>query len=179
MPRRIMTPIIAVALAACTPDASTREGGQDPLIPAYNLSAGENRELAALRAATARFQRFEVARDAGWNVQFPEGCFESATGGMGFHYMNAGAGTLVVTEPNFLMYEPQKNGRMRLVGVEYMAPGDLPRPSLFGQQFDWNADFGVWVLHVWAFAHNPAGLFEGYNPTISCDHAVVASATHH
>lgn len=179
MRSRIITVVALLTTAACAPDEPTGYAAHETGAPAYSLTADQSRDVAALRAATARFQRFDVGHDAGWSVQFPEGCMESDAGGMGYHYLNPDAGTLIVTEPNFLMYEPQKNGRMRLVGVEYMVAGDQPRPSLFGQEFDWNADFGVWVLHVWTFAHNPDGIFKGWNPTISCRYAEPTSATHH
>jgi hypothetical protein len=49
-----------------------------------------------------------------------------------------------------------------------------PAPSVLGQTFDgpmaghnpsmpWHYD-----LHVWLWAHNPAGLFAQFNPALSC-----------
>lgn len=141
--------------------------------------AAAHADLAALRAATASFQRIEVAQAAGYDLQFPEGCFSSPAGAMGFHYLNgAKVGTLSVTEPQLVMYEPQKNGTMKLIGVEYILPGapdDTP-PVLFGQTFEYNTTFGVWALHVWAWKHNPHGLFSDWNPTASCEYAGVVSA---
>jgi hypothetical protein len=70
------------------------------------------------------------------------------------------------------MYEPQKNGRMRLVGVEYVVPFaawiDPQPPVLHGQEFHPNETFGLWTLHVWMFKHNPDGMFADWNPTVTC-----------
>jgi hypothetical protein len=134
--------------------------------------------LAGLRAAVAGFHRIEAAVEAGYDVVFQNACFElPGVGGMGFHYVNGGLvdGTVQEFAPEALMYEPQKNGRLRLVGVEYVVPFDLwtepDPPVLHGQLFHANHVFGLWTLHVWAFKHNPEGMFADWNPTVSCDHA--------
>lgn len=150
-----------------------------------NLTAAQNRDIAALRAATAAYHRFEVATEAGYDTQFPAGCFTSDEGAMGFHYLNGlNVGSLDVTRPQLLMYEPQADGSRRLIGVEFIKPGqasDVP-PVLFGRTFKYNTVFQVWVLHVWAWAHNPNpedGIFADWNARISCEHAAVVSATAH
>ena len=82
--------------------------------------------------------------------------------------------TVSVTEPEVLVYEPQKNGRLRLVGVEYVipyairGPEEAP-PTLFGQEFLHNPTFGLWMLHVYAWKHNPDGIFATWNPAITCE----------
>lgn len=152
---------------------------------AARLAQGENEhaDVAALRAATARFHRIEVAAAEGYGTQFPPGCFASAAGAMGFHYLNGAAvGTLDVTRPQLVMYEPQKDGSMKLVGVEFIFPGlptDTP-PVLFGRAFQYNDVFDVWALHVWAWRENPRGLYADWNPLVSCEHAsAVTTAAHH
>lgn len=143
--------------------------------------AAVRRDIAALRAATVRLQRFDARHAAGYDTQFPEGCFASAEGGMGFHYMNAAAHALTVTEPQFVMYEPRKNGEMRLVGVEYIFPGlpTDPAPQLFGRSFTYNTTFKVWALHVWAWKENPRGIFADWNPRVSCRFAGTPVESHH
>ena len=146
-------------------------------------AAAEHVDIAALRAATARFHRFAVAVESGYDTQFPPGCFESSAGAMGLHYLNATkVGTLEVTEPQLVMYEPQQDGTRRLLGFEYIVPGvptDVP-PVLFGKAFEYNAQFGVWALHVWAWKHNPEGMFASWNPNVTCEHApVVTELAHH
>src|SRR5690606_32439678 len=87
-------------------------------------------DLAALRGATARFHDAEAAEKAGYSVLVTHpttgaACLDHPTdGGMGRHMLNEALvdSTVSVTEPEVLVYEPQKNGRLRLVGVEYVIP---------------------------------------------------------
>ncbi len=141
-------------------------------------SAEVNRELAALRRLTAPFHNIKNAIAADWNVQLT-GCMENPpAGGMGYHYANMGFidGTAEVNRPQLLLYEPEKNGRMRLVAVEYIIPysfipADAPAPMLFGQKFHQNAAFQLWGLHAWVWEHNPSGMFADWNPRVSCKYA--------
>ncbi len=102
-------------------------------------------ELAALRQATAHLHRFENAAPSGWDVQLT-GCLEIPAGGMGFHYGNMDFlldGEANLLEPDVLVYEPQPNGRLRLVALEYIAPVDPAvepgtPPQLFGRELDWD-----------------------------------------
>lgn len=59
------------------------------------------------------------------------GCAEDPKlgGGMGIHYLHpkrvdnpklAGDKTLIPEEPELLLYAPDKNGKLKLIGVEYM-----------------------------------------------------------
>jgi hypothetical protein len=132
-----------------------------------------SRWLAGLRQATAQFQTFDETTP--WDTPLTD-CMElPGTGGMGFHYGNLDLIDGVPEEfaPELLVYEPQKNGRMRLVAVEYIVPFDLwpevgPPPSLHGIDFHRNEAFGLWVLHAWVWKHNPAGMFADWNPNVSC-----------
>jgi hypothetical protein len=187
---RGMTALLAgiILLTACGSSTGT---GTDAASSAYRAEgpsasradAQEHQDVARLRAATEKFHKIEVAALAGWNEQVPPGCFTSPDGSMGFHFRNLSkVGTLNPTEPQFVMYEPQKDGSMRLVGVEFIAlgaPTDTP-PVLFGQPFQWNSTFGIWALHVWAWRENPSGLYANWNPKVSCQYAtnVVAMAHH-
>ena len=130
-------------------------------------------QLARVRAATARFHRAEVAEAAGY-VETP--CVaHHELGGMGHHFVK---GSLIgppenldITQPQALLYEPQKNGRLRLVGVEYItAPdqNDIDPPMLFGEHFHWNEGLKFWALHVWVWRNNPSGIFFDWNPNVSC-----------
>jgi hypothetical protein len=75
-------------------------------------------------------------------------------------------------EPEILQYEPQTNGRLRLVGTEYIVLLSFDRPDpLFGQEFHANEAAGVWALHVWNWRQNPSGMFEDWNPKVSCENA--------
>jgi hypothetical protein len=82
------------------------------------------------------------------------------------------------------VYEPQPNGRLRLVAVEYVVfqdawhdahPGDTGKPELFGEEFEAvgaGNRYGLppfYELHAWLWKHNPKGTFgEDWNPRVSC-----------
>jgi hypothetical protein len=180
------SPVLIIALAAmsaCGDNAPV--AAKAAQLHSHTMSSGPvalsqqaNKDVARLRALTARFNRFEEAVAAGWSAKITE-CFEDPQlGGMGFHYGNLRLfdGRVDVLEPELLLYEPQKNGRMRLVAVEYIvpfdfAPADGPAPQLYGQSFMRNDGFKIWALHVWHMTHNPRGMFADWNPNVNCDNA--------
>lgn len=181
------SPATAPALedaAAAVPDAAAAApSARSDAHTSLGVDPGLGARIAALREATARYHRIEAALADGYTVlvRHPEtgaACLESEAGGMGRHMLNpalAGDDVVTIAKPEALIYEPTKNGRLRLVGVEYVVPYairgvDEAPPELFGQAFHQNATFGLWALHVYAWKHNPDGLFAAWNPTISCEH---------
>jgi hypothetical protein len=103
---------------------------------------------------------------------------------MGIHYVNGGlVGDDAVNpeRPEALVYEPARNGRLRLVAAEYIvfqsawdATHSTP-PSLFGEEFELVGSgnrYGIppfYELHAWLWKHNPSGMFEDWNPRVSCE----------
>lgn len=181
-----LVPLLALAsvtVLACEPAPmpSAPEAVADA-VPATMLAQAGNAEvgnwLARLRANLAEYHRFEIAADGDYDTDLT-GCMESGEGGMGHHYADLGLLDDVIedTRPEALLYEPQKNGRMRLVAVEYIVPFSEvwpevgPAPTLHGQTYSANEVFGVWALHAWVWRHNPSGMFAGWNPTVTCDYA--------
>jgi hypothetical protein len=191
----LFAPLVAFALAAC--------GGGEPSAPATTLghdhlaaharnpepSPELNRQLAELRRATARFHDIDAARDAGYTVLFdPDGdgpgsaCLSHPTeGAMGEHFVHPDllfdGGALDIARPEALIYEPLRNGKYRLVAVEYVvpfsdAPYPGPAPMLLGEDFmpNDNPGFQLWALHVWVWQPNPSGLFAPWNPRVSCQY---------
>jgi hypothetical protein len=85
-------------------------------------------DIAAARAATAPCHADARTQAAGYGLLRDAAgiaCIDHPTdGAMGIHFVN---GTLVgddkvdVTTPELLVYEPTKNGRLRLVAAEYVA----------------------------------------------------------
>ena len=145
-----------------------------PLAAAIQASgAAENKDLAALRRVTAPFHDFGKAVAAGWSTQITP-CMAGPDGGMGFHYGNTALidGSVRVEEPELLLYEPEANGRLRLVAVEYIVPLSAwtspEPPRLFGQDFHVNAAFQIWALHAWVWKDNPSGMFADWNPQVTC-----------
>jgi hypothetical protein len=139
------------------------------------------KDLQDVRAAVARYHDVSVATAAGYIPASP--CEQTAAGAMGVHYMKPallGPG-LDPLNPEVLLYMPQKNGSLQLVGVEYFqADADQnlstsqDRPSLFGRGFDGpmlghNPQMPIhYDLHVWVVEQNPSGVFAQYNPSIHC-----------
>ena len=143
------------------------------------LGATDETELAQLRAATAEFHRPEAAQVAGYNlVPGLDHCFDNAgVGGMGYHYINVSIldTTVELTRPEAMVYTPGPDGILQLGAVEYVVPaaawdaeGHTSLPRLFGRSFHLNQALGVYVLHAWAWKNNPSGMFEDWNPNVSC-----------
>ncbi|MGK7311519.1 MAG: hypothetical protein ACN0LA_04710 [Candidatus Longimicrobiales bacterium M2_2A_002] len=139
------------------------------------LDAHVRRQLASLRRLTAPFHQIDAAMAAGWDTPVTDCLSHPTDGAMGVHYGNLPFfdAEAAVLEPETLLYEPTKNGKMRLVGVEYLIPfTELPAtaeaPELLGQHFHANTDAGVWALHVWLWRHNPEGLFADWNANVTC-----------
>lgn len=176
---------LTALLAACSaePTAMRSARTMDPagIEGTRGLDASVERDLATLRRVTAPFHDFATARAAGWSAQITP-CMDMPTGGMGFHYGNPTYidGAVSVDKPELLLYEPEKNGQMRLVAVEYIVPfteWSAPQPPrLFGLDFKPNDTFQVWALHAWVWKHNPSGMFADWNPEVSCAGAAPASA---
>lgn len=145
--------------------------------PAFAGNPEVAKWLAGLRQATAAFHQIEVAKKAGWEVQATGCMVQPGVGGMGVHYLNPGLMDAVpeALAPELLVYEPRKNGKLQLVAVEFAVPFDLwPHPyppSIHGVSFHRNETFGLWVLHAWIWKNNPAGIFQDWNPTVTCKYA--------
>ena len=148
--------------------------------------------LADAVQATARFHDLDRAKAAGYGL-FTDAqgiaCIEMAPmpgmagGAMGIHYVKGalvGDGDVNASTPEAVIYEPEKNGQMRLVALEYVvlkADWDAKHsspPLLFGQEFNFTPAgnrFGLppfYSLHTWIWKNNPTGMFSMWNPEVSC-----------
>ena len=161
----------------------------------YTLAqATQDPLVQTVRNATQRYQN--VANT------FPDygpvlGCVSGSDhGAMGIHYVNGNLlkgetllsdGQLDPTKPQALIYEPQANGQMKLVGVEFiifasaLPPGAAPqvqghlmlyidgpttlRPKATPNRYGLPALF---ELHVWAWEPNPQGSFVDWNDHVTC-----------
>ncbi len=172
----------ATARVQPPPAAASRPESGDEGLPASVRS-----DLALLRRVTAPFHEFDEATEAGWSAQITPCMVDpGGAGGMGFHYGNTKLidGTARVNEPELLLYEPEQNGRLRLVAVEYIIPytfhsRDAAPPELFGQKFIQNDVFQLWGLHAWVWKENPSGIFANWNPRVSCDNTSHVMAMAH
>lgn len=104
------------------------------------LTVAQKQGIAAGRNATACFHNFEAAQHAGYTIQFAVGCAvdpgtgpnDPSQGAQAYHYMNEtllGDGVIDLERPELLMYEPQKNGSVKLVGVDYVLPRMFAKPA--------------------------------------------------
>ena len=97
-------------------------------------------ELQAVKAATARYHSFDQAKQAGYSIE-GEPCVSAPpppglTGAMGIHAVNqtlALDATVDALRPDILLYLPDQNGNLELIGVEYFMVAlantpDGPRP---------------------------------------------------
>jgi len=140
-------------------------------------------ELQAVRAAVAKYHSYDQAVADGYSLA-GEPCIASPAGGMGFHASNQTiirSGVIDPLRPPILLYAPGSDGSLKLVGVEYFhadADQDLAtdndRPSLFGQPFNGpmlghNPSMPIhYDLHVWVVEANSNGVFEQFNPAVTC-----------
>ena len=140
------------------------------------MAAGANPLADSVREANARFADVAIATKEGYA---PIPCVSGIEGGaMGVHYVN---GDLIndevidIARPEAVMYEPQPDGSMELIAVEYITPKGPA--ELGGHLFSFtNAPnrYGLpafYELHVWAWRQNPTGAFADMNPDVSCDAA--------
>ena len=139
-------------------------------------------ELQDVRAAVARYHSVEQATHDGYVRA--SACESSAAGAMGHHYANFALmadGQIDPLRPEVLLYLPDANGNLGLVGVEYLkfdADGSLltddDRPFLFEQPFDGpmlghNPGMPMhYDLHVWVAEQNPNGVYAQWNPALHC-----------
>lgn len=127
-------------------------------------------EIEQLKAATNQYVDFSVAEAAG---------FIDVSGyipNMGHHYLNPAFsdGVFELEKPEIILYLPDTEGKMQMVGVEYsIVPADPDNPGsppegFTGGQDEWhfNEMVGQWQLHVWTVLDNPDGIFAPQNPAI-------------
>jgi hypothetical protein len=153
----------------------------------------QNNLVQIVRNATQQYQN--VSNATGYTPVL--GCVSGSDhGAMGIHYVNTsllngetllGNGQLDATKPQALIYEPQSNGELKLVGAEFiilasaLPPGAAPeveghlmlyidgpsttRPKASPNRYGLPALF---ELHVWAWRDNPQGSFVDWNDHVSC-----------
>ena len=136
-----------------------------------------------VRRVTERFKDVSIAEAEGYSLMF--GCVSGPDwGAMGLHYVNLALvtdGVLDPARPEIVIYEPQPNGRPRLIGADYLVFADdwhhtnVATPQLMGQLlhlFESPNRFGLpdfYTLHVWAWKDNPAGAFSNWHTMVSCN----------
>ena len=144
----------------------------------FVAQAASKDDITRVREATDQFHRTPGARAAGYNlVPGLDHCFQNyGVGGMGYHYINTSLldTTVDLLHPEAIVYAPSSNGSLQLGAVEYMVPAaawdaeHTEPPQGLGQRFHLHEKLGMYVLHAWIWENNPAGMFEAWNPDVSC-----------
>ena len=164
--------------------------------------------IAAVRAATAKYMDVNVALAQGF-VPAPSGCITAKNeglppewGAMGVHYINPAMLKLTgskprvsgmsihtdVSKPSILLYEPQADGSLQLVGVENLVfqqawkdAGNTEAPKFAGQTWTTMADNPStssdeahafephYDIHVWTERENPKGALVPFNTNVTCE----------
>ncbi len=149
----------------------------------HHVRATDNALVRTVREATERFRDVAVAEAEGYQLLF--GCVSGPdSGAMGLHYVNlalVGDAELDPTRPEIVIYEPAPNGRLRLIGADFLVFADawdkkkIGTPQLMGQLlhlFESPNRFGLpafYTLHVWAWKENPTGMFVNWHAKVSCE----------
>ena len=172
---RISVPSLAVAVVAIVAASCDSAKSTDPM-------AGHNHAVVApstvrfasdlanqVRSATVRFHSQTQAARAGYELASP--CIANpSAGGMGFHWVN---GPLVdpvfdALHPEAVLYDTDGE----LVAVEYIVINvGQPAPTFDGEPFNVGGapiQVAHWTLHVWLYRPNSNGLFNPWNPAITC-----------
>ena len=156
-----------------------------------NAEDAKKADIGALRQAMAKYEDPYVAvRDlylstvgcVYYDGSKMEGHMTYPKGTMGVHFVNLTVqGPPDPLKPNVLVYEPQADGKLKLVAVEWLVPlaAAKERPSIYGVPFQgpmeghWPLipkEFLHYDLHAW-LVDNPEGMFSATNPSVNCDHA--------
>ena len=205
----------ASAIFHAAPLAST----EAERIDASSLPKAGEPTLAEIRRATEKYRDIKVALAEGY-MRDPANMCETADmmglprekGAMGIHYFRPdmlgitappnprvnGAGTHTdFLKPAILLYEPQRDGSLVLVGVENLVfakawedKGNEAPPSFHGVAYDTMVDDPKTPIdeahnfephhdrHVWLFRENPNGVFAPFNPRVTCEHHEPGHAHH-
>ena len=180
-----------LALAgALSPTSPPLAAAQDTPVQtsSHHAEAGERNNspgglIEVVRASTDRFHDVAVAEAEGYSLLF--GCVSGPDyGAMGLHYVNLSLvsdGNVDPARPEIVIYEPQPDGRLKLVGADFLVFAEswhathADTPQLMGQLmhlFESPNRFGLpafYTLHVWAWKSNPNGAFVNWHPHVSCD----------
>lgn len=215
--RRSLALLTVLFLAACSgadDSAPAADAADTAADVAPEVSPEEAQAHATLQALATQYADPAAALADGF-MRDPTGMCVTADmvglpatdGAMGVHYLHperlglipesapidGTEGTVVWTQPEVLVYEPQADGTERLVAIEYLvfqdawhAAGNTEAPDFFGEAFVSMIDdpatepdeaHGLashYELHVWVPRDNPNGMFAEFNPSVSCGHAAMA-----
>lgn len=179
------------------------------ILPSTGAANGvDEARIEAARVATAKYRDVNVALadgfipdPAGKCITAKEEGLPAKLGGMGIHYLNPARLKITATEPRvngmsthtdftkpaILLYEPQSDGSLKLVGLEnlvfqaaWKSAGNKKPPEFSGHVWNTMADDAStngdeahqfmphYDLHMWTERKNPGGNLSPFNPNVSC-----------
>lgn len=178
--------LVALSLAATPSLAAAHDGGTADSSRRSVMTQGHTSKLGDLRDVTAPYRS---GPSAPWTTQVYDlakiTCIEdpAGRGAMGIHFVDVGNlldGQVDRLAPEALIYEPEDDGSLTLVGAEYLVFAQAwdaehaSAPILYGQRFARVAAgnrYGLpdfYELHVWHEKANPSGTFNDWNPDVRC-----------
>ncbi|MEO8369191.1 MAG: hypothetical protein ABI806_08330 [Candidatus Solibacter sp.] len=180
---RMRHSMLALAILSAGASHALAQDTHTHMDAAKKPNANQTGLLKIVRDSTERFKDVHVAMAEGYALQF--GCVSgSDSGAMGLHYVNASlvaAGILDPTRPQIVIYEPQPDGTLKLIGADYLVLANAwhathaEAPEMMGQLFhlfeapNRFALPAFYTLHVWAWKENPKGAFVNWHPQVTCD----------
>jgi hypothetical protein len=171
-----------IAVTAADAPSSRQEYGAQTHRPPNRQP---NTLVEKVKRATAKYRDIRVALREEWTPATP--CVSGPnTGAMGVHFVlpaRLGDAAVYADSPESLIYEPQPDGAMRLVGVEFIlfasnwaaAHPEGGAPNLEGHLMNYVGApnrYGLeafYELHVWAWEDNPEGSFADWNTKVTCE----------
>ncbi|MDN3024760.1 hypothetical protein [Streptomyces sp. S.PB5] len=173
MPSRPLKAAVAVAIAgALSLTAAPAQAAPEPDDQIF--WAG----LAKTYAATAEYAYEPFAEPDGYKR--PDTCAElTGTGGMGYHYLNIdNVGQTDPVKPAALLHEADSTRERDLVAVQWIVEnsGPGPAPTMSAVTFapatplppPLDPKKTYYTLHAWLYKDNLEGLFEAWNPDVTC-----------
>lgn len=187
MPKFLRTLVFSSALIASTASADVPRSQPD-------------QALQQLARQLEPFKSVAYARTQGY-IQASACEAHPTLGAMGHHYVNPrllgltapvngrinGTGTYTDVEPPaILLYAPDGQGGLKLVGIELLVfaeawhASNKAAPKYRGREYNYMADnqstpqdeahgfMPHYDLHIWLYEHNPSGLYAQWNPSLSC-----------
>jgi len=195
--------VLLAGLSACSPaemganahgeSVAAGGGGYDahaaPPKHARELPVKGTADVARMRAATTVYHDLSRAVEDGFVEA--SGAMECAAhpelGVMGMHYLHRDRFADTTTDPSrpeILLYLPNRDGRMELVGVEFAVDAEAWHavhgpdrvPEVAGVPYDPPDPEAhnplpqtAYTLHIWLWKENPSGIFAPFNPKARCD----------
>jgi hypothetical protein len=220
-PKSIGLAAFALAIVTATAAlASMLIPGETARIDASSSPKPGEPSLAEVRRSTDKYRDIKVALAEGY-IRDPANMCETADmmglpremGAMGIHFFRPdrlgitappnprvnGSGTHTdFRKPAVLLYEPQADGSLELVGVENLVfvkawkdAGNETPPSFHGVTYETMRDGPSTPLdeahnfephhdrHIWLYRENPNGVFTPFNPRVTCEyHKIVQEQQH-